>query len=165
MQLSRGRIPGRSEIPQLRSWETIGRKSCRTTRRERRARAPSRIFYVEWLYRLIRETRFRLELDEVQMRQGHSPLLCSTRSIITSHRCPSVLAQSSAPTRSFPRSAREGDMRGQVPTEHFRITPASSNLRVLLRQLPRKVVEHTQLVVIQVGDSELAQTPRLILRL
>src|SRR5438045_3410286 len=39
------------------------------------------------------------------------------------------------------------------------------SLRLLRPQLPRKIVEHAQLIAIQIGDPELAQAPRLILRL
>ena len=54
---------------------------------------------------------------------------------------------------------------GDTTDGNLRITPRMTNLRVLVRQVCRKVIEHAELVVVQVGDSELAQAPRLILRL
>ncbi len=41
----------------------------------------------------------------------------------------------------------------------------AEKLRLLLSQFPRKVVEHAQLIAVQIGNPELAQVPRLVLRL
>ncbi len=41
----------------------------------------------------------------------------------------------------------------------------AGKLRLLLSQFPRKVVEHAQLIAVQIGNPELAQVPRLVLRL
>ena len=48
---------------------------------------------------------------------------------------------------------------------HFLKYGHESGLRLLLPQFPRKVVEHAQLIAVQIGDPELAQVPRFILRL